>query len=259
MDTILQLQHLEMVYNRGTANESYGLRNIELNVRRGEFVVLVGANGSGKTSLLRAIAGNTCATGDVILNGIHISAWPTHLRASRVSVINQDYGTGTAGDLTVLENLAIASLRKMRSHFRAAVSRSFRNACKEKLATFGGALSERLDTPASKLSGGERQLLCVIMALSSSASIVLCDEPTAAVDSVRKAAIEGAVLQYVERTAIPVLWVTHDADQVLRMANKLVVMHAGGISKVLDSDQLRSVTVAQLLQWMNGYGLTGDC
>ena len=203
----LRLQNVSHLFHAGTPNEVRALDRVDLELARGSFTVVVGANGSGKSSLLGAIAGSLTRTrGRIYLDGQEVTHWPEQRRAHLIGRVFQNPFTGTAADLTVAENLTLAARRGSRRLLRPALGVERRRAIQEQVARLGMGLEQRLDTPIGLLSGGQRQALTVLMATMVKPTLLLLDEHTAALDP-RSAELVVKLTQEVDHGGR-----THDAD-----------------------------------------------
>ena len=179
----LALEELQHTFARGTPNEQRALDGVDLVMEERDFVLVVGGNGSGKSTLLNAIAGTLIPDqGRVRIGGRDVTHWPESRRARLISRVFQNPFTGTAADLTVAENLALAEGRAGRRWLRRTLDRERRAALENAVAELGMGLEDRLDTPIGVLSGGQRQALTVLMATLVRPSLLLLVEHTAALD-----------------------------------------------------------------------------
>jgi putative ABC transport system ATP-binding protein len=182
-EAALRLEGVSHVFHRGTPGEVRALDGVDLALDRGSFTVVLGTNGSGKSSLLNAIAGSVALTGGrVYLDGDDVTGWSEQRRARRISRVFQNPFTGTASDLSVAENLVLAGGRAGRRGLRRALARDRRGLVREQVARLGLGLEDRLDTSIGLLSGGQRQALTLLMATMVRPSLLLLDEHTAALD-----------------------------------------------------------------------------
>jgi putative tryptophan/tyrosine transport system ATP-binding protein len=245
----LRLESIGHVFHPGTPGEVRALDGVDLELDRGTFTVVLGTNGSGKSSLLNAIAGSLSLSGGrVYLDGWDVTDWPEHRRARRVSRVFQNPFTGTASDLSVAENLALASGRGARRGLRRALDRERRETLHDAVAQLGMGLEQRLDTPIGLLSGGQRQALTVLMATMVRPSLLLLDEHTAALDP-RSA---EQVIRLTQRTVLAggltTLMVTHSMLEAVRLGDRVLVMHRGRIAYDFKDARHRRLAEDDLLQ-----------
>jgi putative ABC transport system ATP-binding protein len=237
------------VFHPDTPSEVRALDGVDLAVERGTFTVVVGTNGSGKSSLLNAIAGSLGLTGGrVYLDGDDVTAWSEQRRARRLSRVFQNPFTGTASDLSVAENLVLAGGRGGPRGLRPALGRERRREMREQVARLGLGLEDRLDTPIGLLSGGQRQALTLLMATMVKPSLLLLDEHTAALDPRSAEQVIRLTQAAVARGALTTLMVTHSLGQAVALGDRILVMHRGRVVHDLRDVRRRRLTEGDLLQ-----------
>lgn len=225
------------------------LKDISLSLQPNDFVTVIGSNGAGKSTLLNVIAGVfPVDSGQVIIDGQDVTHLPEHRRASVLGRVFQDPMQGTAGSMSIEENMAMAMKRGMRRGLSKGVSAKDRGYFKEKLKSLGLGLEDRLLEPVKLLSGGQRQALALLMATLSKPKLLLLDEHTAALDPRTAQEIQELTSDIVRRGSLSVLMVTHNLRLALAVGTRTIMMHEGEI--VLDvSDPERSgMTVSDLLE-----------
>jgi len=247
-ESALRLEAVSHVFYRGSANEVRALDQVDLELERGTFTAVLGTNGSGKSSLLNAIAGSLAITaGRVYLDGKEVTQWAEQRRARLVSRVFQNPFSGTASDLSVVENLVLAGRRGGKHWLRRGLGRD-RRAIREKVAQLGMGLEDRLDTPIGMLSGGQRQALTVLMATMVRPSLLLLDEHTAALDPRSAEQVirltRGAILA----GGLTTLMVTHSMSQAVQLGERVLVMHRGRIAYDLVDIRQRRLSQDDLLQ-----------
>jgi putative ABC transport system ATP-binding protein len=251
VSSILNVENVSQKFLAGTANELQALAGVTITVSEGEFVIVIGPNGSGKSSLLKAVFEGQLTSGYVSFLGKDLADTPPYRRAKRIGYVTQHSSEGTLGELSILENLALASSKANRAGMVRATHASRTEDAIERLRSIHGVLADRLDTPVCNLSGGERQIVSVLMMLLGGPTLILCDEPTASTDKDRTLSIEQLVLAHVKATKSPVLWVTHNPDQVVRLGTRLIVLCKGRVALDIDEDEKRKLsrdTVFDLIQ-----------
>lgn len=240
---------LRKLFHRGTADERAALAGVDLTLARGDFAVVVGSNGAGKSTLLNALAGEVRLDGGTIaIDGTDVTALPTHRRARWVARVFQDPAIGTAGSMTIEENLAVAASRGAVRTLGPALTRPARERYAALLAPIGLGLETRLATRVSLLSGGQRQALSLVMAVMQSPSLLLLDEHTAALDPRTAEAVMGATLAAVGAAHLTTLMVTHNMSHALRFGNRLLMMHAGRIVLDVRGAEKAALTVESLVE-----------
>ncbi len=226
---MIKLQKIEVAFGRGTPDERLVLRGIDLEVPKGQRVTVIGSNGAGKTTLLNAIAGTVpLAAGRVIIDEADREGESEWMRARYVGRVRQDPLAGTAGGMTVLDNLALAS-RKGPRRLAPAVSPRLRRELVERVAELGMGLEDRLRENVNRLSGGQRQALTLLMAAISRPAVLLLDEHTAALDPRNADIVTALTRRFVSEYGLTALSVTHDMRRALEEGDRLVMMHEGRI------------------------------
>jgi putative ABC transport system ATP-binding protein len=226
----LQLEAVSHVFHPGTASEVRALDAVDLVLERGTFTAVVGTNGSGKSSLLNAIAGSLAlASGRVYLEGREVTHWTEERRARLIGRVFQNPFTGTASDLSVAENLALAAGRGEQRLLRRALGRNRWGAIRENVAGLGMGLEDRLDTRMGLLSGGQRQALTVLMATLVPPTLLLLDEHTAALDPRSAEQVIRLTQGAVDRAGLTTLMVTHSMAQAVQLGDRVLVMHRGRV------------------------------
>ena len=243
-DMALRLEAISHVFHPGTPSEVRALDRVDLELKRGSFAVVLGTYGSGKSSLLNAIAGCMTMTGGrVHLDGQEVTRWPEQRRARLISRVFQSPFAGTASELSVAENLVLAGKRGGRRWLRRALGREQRRALRESVARLGMHLEDRLDTPIGLLSGGQRQALTVLMATMVRPTLLLLDEHTAALDPRSAEQVIKLTQSSITAGGLTTLMVTHSLSQAVQFGDRVLVMHRGRV--VYDLDDLRRRRLAE--------------
>ena len=244
----LELRSARKVFFPGTVNEVVALREIDLVVPAGQFVTMIGSNGSGKSTMLNAVAGTfRLSAGRVLLDDRDISKQPEHVRSRLIGRVFQDPRAGTAPSMTIEENLALALMRSARSGLRRGVTNRRRELMRAQLSRLGMGLEDRLRAQVLKLSGGQRQAMSLLMATIAEPGLLLLDEHTAALDPKVAGTIMELTEAIVTERALTTLMVTHNMEIALRHGDRLIMMHAGRIVLDLDRAEKSGVTVADLV------------
>lgn len=245
---VLELVGVRKTFFRGTSDEVVALRDIHLHLARGEFVTVVGSNGAGKSTLLHVICGlESVDEGRVVLDGQDLTALPEHRRAAAIGRVSQDPKAGTASNLSVEQNLALALLRGRARGLRQGVNAERRALFRQALEPLGLGLETRLSAPAGSLSGGQRQALALVMATLAAPKLLLLDEHTASLDPRAAPLVLEITRRLVEQSGITTLMVTHNMEHAIRFGTRLIMMHAGRIVLDIAGEQKRSLTVAELV------------
>ncbi len=230
---MIRVSGLTVVFGRGGPLEKRALNDIDLTVEPGEFVTLIGSNGAGKSTLLGAIAGDVLPTaGGIEIAGVDVSRWPTARRAGMVARVFQDPLAGSAANLTLEENLALAAARGRRRGLAPALRPARRELFRERVSGLGLGLENRLGDRIGLLSGGQRQALALVMATLADSSVLLLDEHTAALDPGMAEYVIDLTKRLVSELHLTTLMVTHSMRQALDVGTRTVMLHEGTV--VLD-------------------------
>ena len=231
---MLTITNVKKTFNKGTVNEKKALNGINLHLAPGDFVTIIGGNGAGKSTMLNMIAGvYPIDSGKIEIDGVNISREPEYKRAKYIGRVFQDPMRGTAPNMTIEENLALAFLRTNgKSSPFSVITRADRAAFREKLAQLGLGLEDRMQQPVGLLSGGQRQALTLLMATMVPPQLLLLDEHTAALDPATAEKVLDLTRRVVAESHITCLMVTHNMHQALELGNRTLMMADGHI--VLD-------------------------
>jgi putative tryptophan/tyrosine transport system ATP-binding protein len=227
---MLDIRSATKTFNADTPNEVRALRGVDLSVDDGSFVVVIGTNGSGKSTLLNAIAGGfPLDAGTLTLDGVNLTTWPEHRRASLIGRVFQNPFSGTAPSMSIAENLALAARRGRPRGLGWALTHSVRNEFRDRLRRLNMGLEDRLENPIGALSGGQRQALTLLMASWLRPKLLLLDEHTAALDPRTADQVIQLSEEIVARDRLTTLMVTHSMQQATHLGDRLVMMHRGQV------------------------------
>ncbi|MGI6606800.1 MAG: ABC transporter ATP-binding protein [Peptococcia bacterium] len=245
---MIRLSNVFKVFFPDTPNEVCALQNINLHIRPGDFITVIGSNGAGKSTLLKVISGEEMVDeGSIFIAGRDVTACPEHLRAADLGKIAQNPLSGTAAEMTIEENLALAYLRGKKRGLGLAVTGNRRKYFQEVLAETGLGLEKRLQTPVGTLSGGQRQALALVMATLALPKLLLLDEHTAALDPQAAQQIMETTACLVKAKSLTTLMITHNLEQALSYGNRLIMMHQGRIVLDIAQEEKSLLSVPQLL------------
>lgn len=244
---LLTAERINKTFHAGTVDERVALTDVSLKLSPGDFAVVVGGNGAGKSTFLNMLAGEVIPdSGVVSIDGRDITALPTHRRAKYIARVFQDPSVGTAAALSLEENLAVANLRGLGRSFGRGLTHAQADAFRERIASFNLGLENRMKTQASLLSGGQRQALSLLMAVLQRPLLLLLDEHTAALDPRTAAIVMRVTEQVVREAGLTTLMVTHNMHHALDYGNRLVMMREGRIVGDLTGDAKRAMTMERL-------------
>ena len=248
---MLDLNHVSMTFNPGTVNEKKALTDINLHMESGEFATIVGSNGAGKSTLFNAIAGSFIPdTGSILLDGVDMTFQPDFRRSKAIGRLFQDPLKGTAPNMTIEENLALAYLRAGTAPHAifSRISRKDKELFREKLSLLDMGLEDRMKQPVGLLSGGQRQALTLLMATLVTPKLLLLDEHTAALDPATAEKVLELTRNIVAEKKITCLMVTHNMHQALELGNRTLMMDAGRVVFDVQGEERSRMTVDDLLE-----------
>ncbi len=259
---VLHLTQINKIFNEGTLDEKNALDTINLSLKKGDFVTIIGSNGAGKSTLMNMISGVlTPDTGTVEIDGRNVTYMAEHRRAKYIGRVFQDPMAGTAPTMTIEENLAMAFSRNKNRTLKMGVTKKRKTYFKEVLETLHLGLENRLSAKVGLLSGGERQALSLLMATFTEPDILLLDEHTAALDPSRAELITNITKEIVADKGLTTLMVTHNMQQALDLGNRLIMMDKGQIILEVGEEEKKSLTIERLLaefQRIRGQAMTND-
>ena len=245
---MLELKNVQKVFNAGTVNEKKALNGINLNLAEGDFVTVIGSNGAGKSTMLNAVAGAWPIDGGSIwIDGKNVTGLPDFKRAGLLGRVFQDPMFGTAADMMIEENLAIAARRGKSRGLRWQITAAEREEYREKLASLGLGLESRMTSKVGLLSGGQRQALTLLMATLRRPKLLLLDEHTAALDPTTAAKVLEISDRIIGEEHLTALMVTHNMKDALAHGNRLIMMNNGQIILDVSGEEKKKMTKADLL------------
>ena len=257
---MLKLTNISKTFNPGTVNEKKALDGISLHLEKGDFVTILGSNGAGKSTLFGAIAGSFVVDeGSIRLDGENITNLPDFKRSKFIGRLFQDPLKGTAPNMTIEENLALAYMRASSSTSPfSMISKADRADFRERLAQLDLGLEDRMDHPVGLLSGGQRQALTLLMATLVTPKLLLLDEHTAALDPATAEKVLELTRKIVAENNITCLMITHNIPSALSLGNRTIMMNSGKIVLELAGAERAGITTEQLLQKFHEQGVSND-
>lgn len=248
---MLKLDNISKTFNPGTVNEKAALINLSLELKDGDFATIVGSNGAGKSTMFNAIAGTFIVDeGNIYLDGEDITFKKEHVRSKVIGHLFQDPLKGTAPNMTIEENMALAYLRASHasSQYFSRISSKDKAKFREQLSLLGMGLEDRMKQPVGLLSGGQRQALTLLMATFVTPKLLLLDEHTAALDPATAEKVLELTKSIVAERGITCLMVTHNMHQALDVGNRTLMMNAGSIVFDTSGEERSGLTVNDLLE-----------
>ena len=245
---MLKLEHLYKTFNPGTINQKVALSDLSLHLNPGDFVTVIGGNGAGKSTMLNAIAGVWAVdSGRIILDGQDVTALPEHKRAQFIGRVFQDPMMGTAPNMQLEENLALAMRRGQRRGLGWGVTKAEREVYREKLKTLNLGLEDRMTVKVGLLSGGQRQALTLLMASLQKPKLLLLDEHTAALDPATAAKVLDLSDRIVAENQLTALMITHNMTDAIKHGNRLIMMNEGQIILDISGEEKKQLTKQMLM------------
>ena len=246
---MLEITGINKTFNPGTVNANHALKDLSLHLAQGESIAVIGGNGAGKSTLLNAVAGVwTVDSGSIQLGGIDITHLPEHKRAKYIGRVFQDPMMGTAGNMQIEENLALAARRGGRRGLKIGITKAEREQYRDMLRILDLGLENRLTDKAGLLSGGQRQALTLLMATLQKPKLLLLDEHTAALDPKTAAKVLEITDKIVTENKLTTLMITHNMKDAIAHGNRLIMMQDGNIIVDVEGEEKQNLTVEDLLR-----------
>ncbi len=246
---MLEVKNIVKVFNQGTVNEKVALNGVNLHLNQGDFVTVIGGNGAGKSTLLNSIAGVfPVDQGSIIVDGNDVTKLPEHKRAKFLGRVFQDPMMGTAANMGIEENLALAYRRGRHRTLKWGITAKERDMYRELLSSLGLGLEERLTSKVGLLSGGQRQALTLLMATLKEPQLLLLDEHTAALDPKTAAKVLEISEKIIAEHHLTAMMVTHNMRDAIALGNRLIMMCDGKIILDISGETKKSLTVEDLLE-----------
>ncbi len=245
---MLKIENVYKTFNAGTVNEKIALQGLNLHLKEGDFVTVIGGNGAGKSTMLNAVTGVFGVdSGKVLIGGVDVTHLPEYKRAKYIGRVFQDPMMGTAATMQIEENLALAARRGKPRSLRIGITKAEREEYKEKLKILDLGLEDRMTAKVGLLSGGQRQALTLLMATLQRPKLLLLDEHTAALDPKTAAKVLDATQKIVEKDHLTTLMITHNMRDAIAYGNRLIMMYNGHIVVDVSGEEKKNLTVEQLL------------
>ena len=245
---MLKLESVSKTFNPGTINEKRALKEVSLHLQPGDFATVIGGNGAGKSTLLNAVAGVwPVDAGSILIDNADVTGLAEHKRAALIGRVFQDPMTGTAPNMQLEENLALAARRGKKRGLRWGITKAERAEFHERLKILGLGLEDRMTVKVGLLSGGQRQALTLLMAAMQHPKLLLLDEHTAALDPTTAKKVLEISDQIVQEMGLTTLMITHNMKDAIAHGNRLIMMNEGRIILDISGEEKRHLTVKDLM------------
>jgi len=255
---MLELNSICKTFNAGTINEKKALQNLSLHLKPGDFVTVIGGNGAGKSTMLNAVAGVwPVESGSIIIDGTDVTGLPEHKRAAFIGRVFQDPMMGTAPNMMIEENLALALRRGKKRGLRWQVTNAEREEYRERLSQFGLGLEDRLTAKVGLLSGGQRQALTLLMASLQKPKLLLLDEHTAALDPATAAKVLELSDKIIREDKLTAMMITHNMSDAIKHGTRLIMMNEGKIIFDVEGEEKARLTKHDLMEKFSELAGTG--
>ena len=247
---MIALHNIHKVFNKGKANQVDAVNGIDLKINDGEFLVIVGSNGSGKTTLLNLISGSVLPTsGTVNIDGNDVTDLPDYKRSQWIARVFQNPVSGTASDLSILDNFRLAAIRTKPKGLSVGVNDAFKKQVKEKIATLGMGLENKIEQLMGTLSGGQRQALTLLMSIMDNCKVLLLDEPTAALDPRSAEVVMKTADKLIKDFDLTAILITHNLKDAFSYGSRIIQMGEGVILKDIDTKKKSALKQTDLFDW----------
>lgn len=247
--SFIEIKNLDKTFFPGTNREQYALKNVNLDIKDGDFITILGGNGAGKSTFLNAFAGSfSLDNGEILIEGRDISNIVEHKRAEFISRVFQNPLDGTAPRMTVAQNMSLALRRGKNRGFKLGTTKEDRKLFKELLATLDLGLEDRLDSEMGLLSGGQRQAIALLMATMTTPKLLLLDEHTAALDPKTQKKIMELTRKKIEEKNLTALMITHNIQDAVKYGNRIIILHRGQLVRDINREEKEKLNAKELYE-----------
>ncbi len=247
---MISAQKVHKVFNKGKANQVDATRGVDLEIGEKEFLVIVGSNGSGKTTLLNLVAGSILPTsGSIHIDGNDVTKLADYNRSEWVARVFQNPLSGTAPDLSILDNFRLAAIRTKPKGLSIGINDGFKKVVKDKINMLGMGLENKIEQPMGTLSGGQRQALTLLMSVMDSCKVLLLDEPTAALDPKSANLVMKTADKLITDFGLTAILVTHNLKEAYNYGSRIIQVIEGKVVKDLDKETKSALKQNDLYDW----------
>ncbi|MDC7225795.1 MAG: ATP-binding cassette domain-containing protein [Spirochaetales bacterium] len=245
---MIKLEKINMIFGEGTPDRNHVLRDVDLQINKGDFITIIGSNGAGKTTLFNVVSGNKRpSSGKVIVNNKDVTNHPEYKRAKYIGRIFQDPLLGTAGNMSISDNMLVAGNKGFKG-LKISLNRKKREYFREQLKYLDIELENRMSDNVGMLSGGQRQALTLLMMSLSRPELVLLDEHTAALDPRNASKVMELTDKFIDEYGFTVMMITHNMQHAIDNGNRLLMMDEGRIILDISGEEKNSMTVESLIK-----------
>ncbi len=245
---MLYVKDISKTFDKGLPTENVLFEKFNLNIEKGEFISVVGSNGSGKTTMLNIIAGNIASdSGNLEFDGVDVTKMAEYRRASRIARVFQDPKMGTCASMTVAENITMALNKGKKYGLKWGLKKTYKKDFAEMLKTLNMNIEDKVDVLCGQLSGGQRQALALLMSTITKPELLLLDEHTAALDPRTSENIMQLTREVIQERNITALMVTHNLEYAIRFGTRLIMLHEGQILLDIKGEHKKNLTIAELV------------
>lgn len=247
---MIEINQIHKIFNKGKANQVDAINGIDLKINDGEFLVIVGSNGSGKTTLLNLVAGSVLPTsGRISIDNNDVTDLPDYKRSQWIARVFQNPVSGTASDLSIIDNFRLAAIRTKPKGLSIGVDEAFKKLVKDKIATLGMGMENKTDQAMGTLSGGQRQALTLLMSIMDSCKVLLLDEPTAALDPRSAEVVMKTADKLIKDFQLTSILITHNLKDAYNYGTRIIQMSEGAILKDLNTEYKSKLKQNDLFDW----------
>ncbi|HEY8784473.1 MAG TPA: ATP-binding cassette domain-containing protein [Mucilaginibacter sp.] len=247
---MIDINNVTKIFNPGKANQVNAVNGVSVHVKTGEFAVIIGVNGSGKTTLLDVVAGSVFPnSGSIDIDGQNVTKLPDYQRSRWIARVFQNPMSGTASDLSILDNFRLAAIRTHPKGLSIGINETFKNQVKEKIAMLGMGLENKIEQPMGTLSGGQRQALTLLMSVMDNCRILLLDEPTAALDPRSAQLVMRTANELIKDYKLTAILITHNLKDAYKYGSRIILMEEGKIVKDMDTEHKSALKQNDLFDW----------
>ncbi|RZA00015.1 MAG: ATP-binding cassette domain-containing protein [Sphingobacteriaceae bacterium] len=247
---MITLDKVNKTFHKGKPGQVNAVNSTDLDITEGEFMVIVGSNGSGKTTLLNLIAGSVLPdSGTISINNNNVTKLADHQRSKWIARVFQNPLSGTASDLSIIDNFRLAAIRTKLKGLSVGVTHGFKQQVRDQIATLGMGLENKIEQHMGTLSGGQRQALTLLMSITDSCKVLLLDEPTAALDPRSAGVVMETADKLIKDFGLTSILITHNLKDAYNYGTRIIQMSEGSIIKDLSQAEKLQLSQNDIFSW----------